>query len=111
MTTKNTLMPTVAVIHQGGATFAFEPAGNSHIYIIIGVTETKHGPRYYRHQEVGPWGNTAIGAMDPETLNPDWKPLMDEAIAESYKLVAFLEGNNRDGWTGQIIDQRDASED
>jgi len=57
-------------------------------------------------QEAGPWGNTALIAQGQGELNEQWKPLMDEAIAESYKLVAFLEGNNRDAWLGSVIDQR-----
>lgn len=107
MTTKTTLIPTVAVIHDYGATFAYEPVGGSSIYIICGVvSQTPSAPRYHRDQESGPWGNTALIAQGQGELNEKWKPLMDEAIAESYKLVAFLEGHNKDAWLGQVIDQR-----
>jgi hypothetical protein len=110
MTTKQTLMPIMAVIHGGGATFAYQPIGGSSIYIMMGVTHTQFGPRYFRQQEAGPWGNTALIAQSKEVSNDQWKPLMDEAISESYKLVAFLEGNNRDGWSAPIADHRDVAE-
>lgn len=103
-------MPTVAVIHSGGATFAFEPAGNTSIYIMMGVKQTQFGPRYFRQQEAGPWGNSALIAQGKAEVIEQWKPLLDEAIFTSYKLLAFLEGNNKDAWTGQVIDQRDIGE-
>ena len=110
MTTKQTLMPIMAVIHKGGATFAYQPVGNTSIYLMMGVQRTQFGPRYYRQQEAGPWGNSALIAQGKEEVNGQWKSLMDEAGAESYKLLAYLEGNNPDGWTGPIGDQRDVAE-
>ena len=111
MTTKNTLMPKLAVIHNHGATFAYEPVGDTQVSILFGLSRTKDGPKFYRQSERGPWGSTALIKQGKEVPNEQWAELMQKAVDQSYVLLKFLEGNLSEeeflkDFDAQIIDQR-----
>jgi hypothetical protein len=111
MTAKDaTKMPThelnhqFAVLHDHGATLAFDPVGATHVFIMIGAHKTQDGLKYYRNQELGPWGNTDILAGD---ARPGFDQMRDDAVNAAWEYVrALQEGVFDNKWTGKIIDQR-----
>ena len=104
---KITLKPNLAVLHEHGAVFAFQPISGSQVSILFGLTDTPHGPRYYRQSERGAFGSTARAKQGLETLDQTHLDLLDDVVDESYVLLRCLEeGTEGDYWKGQIIDQR-----
>ena len=107
-------MPKLGVIHNHGATFAYEPVGDTQVSILFGVSRTKDGPKFYRQSERGPWGSTALINQGKEVPNEQWTEHMQIAINESYALLAWIEGNLSEEdfkthFEAEVIDQRTAS--
>lgn len=94
-----------AVIHQHGATFAFEPVGNTGTQVMLERTVRPDGSiRWSRGQEIGPFGNLSIGLENIEAINPEWRELAKDLIYQAHLAILWLEGFNPDWWQPEVTD-------
>lgn len=98
---------TIAVIHDGGATFQFSPIGGVTVGIILSRIVLNDGrARFVLHQTFGPWGNSRLQELGQEQITDQkWRAHMEVSFQLSLLAIGVAEEvpTSVSWWNGELI--------